>query len=417
MITKIGLYRDPRKTKQWVVRWFGEYEPATGKQKRYSKSFQRKRDAETFQTELAMSFQQGQQRDKAEEITLKDFTEDWLKIREPELRPASLKLYGNTISRLYDYFGQNYLLSKVMPRSAAKFMSELRRMDSKEGELSDWVRHRVHRNCKTMFKTAVSWGLLVRNPFKDVTTPRLVTRRWHYLKPAEYRKLLKVAPNLRWKAIYALVFTTGLRFGELFNLTWKDIDFDTGEVRVENRSSTETMPPFYVKDYEARRIPLPKHTLDILTQLQAEAPEKIPYAVLSEKQHKTMTAKWQERQRQKQDWKNQDMVNNVGREFKRHIKWAGIKPTGTLSIHTLRKSCIQNWANELPINVTKELAGHSSIVTTQKYYLQVDEYHRVKAAAVIDALIESGEEEEKIEMTDARLTPSTDFRQSQDNSK
>jgi len=130
-----------------------------------------------------------------------------------------------------------------------------------------------------------------------------------------------------------------------------------------------------------------------------------------------MTAKWQERQRQKQDWKNQDMVNNVGREFKRHIKRAGIKPNGTLSIHTLRKSCIQNWANELPINVTKELAGHSSIVTTQKYYLQVDEYHRVKAAAVIDALIESGEEEEKIEMTDARLTPSTDFRQSQDDSK
>jgi integrase len=43
----------------------------------------------------------------------------------------------------------------------------------------------------------------------------------------------------------------------------------------------------------------------------------------------------------------------------------------------------------LPINVTKELAGHSSIATTQKYYLQVDEYHRQKAAAVIDNLLET----------------------------
>ena|GEM_PF-3683131 len=52
-----------------------------------------------------------------------------------------------------------------------------------------------------------------------------------------------------------------------------------------------------------------------------------------------------------------------------------------------RKRCIQNWVNELLIHVTKELAGHSSIVTTQKYYLKVDEYHRAKAAAVIDSLL------------------------------
>ena len=57
-----------------------------------------------------------------------------------------------------------------------------------------------------------------------------------------------------------------------------------------------------------------------------------------------------------------------------------------------------------------------SIATTQKYYLQVDEYHRVKAAAVIDTLIESGEEE-KLEMTDAKLTPISDFVQNQNDSK
>ena len=50
MITKIGLYRDPRKTKQWIIRWFGEYDPSMGKQRRYSKSFIRKKDAEAFQT-------------------------------------------------------------------------------------------------------------------------------------------------------------------------------------------------------------------------------------------------------------------------------------------------------------------------------------------------------------------------------
>jgi integrase len=109
------------------------------------------------------------------------------------------------------------------------------------------------------------------------------------------------------------------------------------------------------------------------------------------------------------------MANNVLREFNRHVRKAAIKPNGTLSIHTLRKSCIQNWANELPINVTEELAGHSSIATTHKYYLQVDEYNRAKAAAVIDSLlVNANAQDEKPEMTDARMTPKANSGQYRD---
>jgi site-specific recombinase XerD len=41
----------------------------------------------------------------------------------------------------------------------------------------------------------------------------------------------------------------------------------------------------------------------------------------------------------------------------------------------------------LTINVAMELAGHSSITTTQIFYLQVDEYHRPKAAEVVENLV------------------------------
>jgi len=39
--------------------------------------------------------------------------------------------------------------------------------------------------------------------------------------------------------------------------------------------------------------------------------------------------------------------------------------------HDLRRSCITNWAKILPIHVVQELAGHSKIETTRKYYLSV----------------------------------------------
>lgn len=102
------------------------------------------------------------------------------------------------------------------------------------------------------------------------------------------------------------------------------------------------------------------------------------------------------------------MANNVLREFKRHLKWAGIKPNGSLSIHTLRKSAGQNWADNIPSpNVTKELMGHSSLTTTMKFYNQVDADHRAKAAAAIDALLASSDDAgtEGPEKSDARVTP------------
>ena len=60
---------------------------------------------------------------------------------------------------------------------------------------------------------------------------------------------------------------------------------------IENRPETPTIPPFHIKDYEARRIPLPRHTLDILTKLQTEAAESVPFVLLDEQRYQTVVAK------------------------------------------------------------------------------------------------------------------------------
>jgi len=156
-----------------------------------------------------------------------------------------------------------------------------------------------------------------------------------------------------------------------------------------------------VKDYESRQIPLSKHTVEILVELQSQARFKGPYILLNEPQHETVRAKWQRFKKQGRPWENRDMVNNVGREFDRHVKKADIRPSGTLSLHTLRKCAGKNWADHLPPNVTKELMGHSSIATTMKYYTQVDDDQRAKAAAVVDQLVRN----DAAAKTDAGMTP------------
>ena len=88
-------------------------------------------------------------------------------------------------------------------------------------------------------------------------------------------------------------------------------------------------------------------------------------------------------------WKNRYLVNNVLRNSKAYYKRAGIKPVGKFTVHTLRKCAGQNWADYLPMNVVKELMGHSNIATTAEFYNQVDRDHELKAARVIQGLLES----------------------------
>ena len=98
MITKIGIYKDPRNKKRpWVVRWYGEYEPFTDKQRRYSKAFRLKIEAEEFQASMRKEFAEGATpRDGVPDVTLGSLCKKFLRVRKHELSPASLESYENT---------------------------------------------------------------------------------------------------------------------------------------------------------------------------------------------------------------------------------------------------------------------------------------------------------------------------------
>ena len=49
-------------------------------------------------------------------------------------------------------------------------------------------------------------------------------------------------------------------------------------------------------------------------------------------------------------------------------------------LHTLRKSCITDWAKHFSAHVVKQWAGHSDLNTTDRYYLQVSEAEYERAA-------------------------------------
>ena len=150
---KVSIYRDPRKKHPWVVRWYGDYDPSSGKARRYSKSFRLKGKADEFQAAKRKELDDGGRRDEPEQVTLHRYLPDWLSSRKPELSDASVDLYEGTIQRLKSYFHADKLVQSVTPRQSAQFIAEqLSFKKGREGQpLSDWKREQIKRHCKTIF--------------------------------------------------------------------------------------------------------------------------------------------------------------------------------------------------------------------------------------------------------------------------
>jgi integrase len=280
-------------------------------------------------------------------------------------------------------------------------------IDDPNEELSDASRNLIIRQCRTLFKQAVGWEMATDNPFAGIPVSRIAEKPWYRMTTDEYLFLLETAPTQRWRATYALAFTTGARLSALFNATWPDIDFDAGVLHIRNRPGTDKMPPFTVKDKECRVIPLPDATLDILAAYQQVAPVGVPYILLTSERYEQVLRRWHKVRKAKGEWNPRYLHNNVLRDFRAHAKRAGIKSEiGKLNFHDLRKACAQNWADSgLPINVTKEFLGHSDVATTTKHYSKVDALHMEYAVKAMNEMLESAKQKASSQnMTDAQQT-------------
>lgn len=321
----------------------------------------------------------------------RDFCDKYVERRSPEWAEKTKRNIQHLCTRLKQRFGSDQPLLEITPDMAHAFWSEAVRVrPGFEGKpMSRDTRNRLLRDAKTMFRYAKKWEHVETNPFAGLKQMRVGRRSrhdWHYIRPHEYVALLRVAPTLRWKVFYALAYTSAARFGELFNLTNDDVDFEAGKLIIRNRPGNDALPPFRVKDHEEREIPLPRHALKLAAGWLRHRADGSPFLLLTPERYAAVLGRWHDCRENGKPWLNDYMVNNTLRDIRRHAKQAGIALQGKLTTHCFRKSCGQNWANHLPLNVVKELMGHASVATTEEYYSAVSQEHLEQAQGVTEEI-------------------------------
>jgi site-specific recombinase XerD len=164
------------------------------------------------------------------EIFAQRYLEDWSKVKKAH---SSYVRDQNSLKHLFRFMKGMYL-------------SEVRRVDAET-----YVAKRKAEGCaagtfnrelsclKNMFRKATDWGLIEVNLVSGVAKERENVPEFEWLTEDESGRLVEACPE-HLKMIVTVALNTGLRRGELFGLTWKDLDFDQAIITVGHTKNGDT---------------------------------------------------------------------------------------------------------------------------------------------------------------------------------
>lgn len=411
MNVTVSLLHEPKRRLPWVVRWWGNPDADTGKQKRYGRAFKYCHEAKAFEADKRAAHNRGEPRDPVN-VTLEELVADFEEARVSTLSYSSKIGYKNTTKQLLAYLGRQRKVREIGRREAEAFIATRKRADGREGELSTWAkaRHLIH--CRSIFTAAMVWGYTGENPFRadrhagrSALNLRPKGKPWQHLTPNEFRKLLSVVTSPQKRAAYWLMYGCGMRAGEVYNIRTENIDLEARRVHLRNRAPAEDIPPFTLKadgqsaESKERTVPIPEAAIPDITEAMKGTFRSGGFLVITPERFQIVTEHWRLCRQHDfwgghewRPWQNSDLLNNVNRDTKIFLRRAGIELTAPFNLHTFRKSFAQNHADAgTPPRTLAKLLGHANTRVTMQFYNRVTDANERAAGEAMNRVLRQSE--------------------------
>jgi integrase/recombinase XerC len=257
--------------------------------------------------------------------------------------PYTIKNYRTDIGQFLEYCRQNGVRSvEEIDRSLLRnYLADL----DAHGYVKASIARRVA-ELRSFGQFLVRDGVLARNPFRQVSAPRVPRVLPEYLTVSEVEALLAVPDlstpsGLRDRAIIEVLYGAGLRVSELANMDVRDVNLLQAQVRVMGKGAKERLGLLGRPAVRAVR-----------AYLEAGRPAMV--------RKRTRNALWLNQRGGRLTVRGVSMIlANAG-------KLAGI--TKRVSPHVLRHSFATHLLDGgADLRVVQELLGHANLATTQIY--------------------------------------------------
>lgn len=244
----------------------------------------------------------------------------------------------------------NYIEFEKIDVLNMKYEEILELLKNFHNRYSETTISRLLSSIRSFYRFALKNELIQSNPFYEIKNPKKAYSLLEVLEEREIQDFLNSIPfssklQLRDRAMFELLYSSGLRVSEIVNLKLNNIDYENSMLR------------FIGKGNKERMVPIGRTSQEFLTSyVKAARPKIHPINVNKKTSDYVFLNKNGNRLTRQGFWK-------ILKKYEKKIN-----PEKNIYPHLFRHSfathLLQNGAD---LRLVQELLGHSSISTTQIY--------------------------------------------------
>ncbi len=244
--------------------------------------------------------------------------------------PKTTSREQTALSAFSKYLNSNIPIAEIQPETIEQFKAS--RLSAGLSPATVSIELRI---LKTVFNQAVQWDLLGKSPVRGIALPKVTDTTVRFLREDEISALLSTIENsgeLKFHRLVLAYLYTGARRSELLppRFGWENVDFHERMITIDGKGG------------KRRTIHINDALLQILTEIKAEG-NSVPFDL---------------------------KPDHVTHKIQGFLQQSGI---ANANVHALRKTfgstLLQSGLADL--YTVSRLLGHSSIRTTEKYYVDL----------------------------------------------
>jgi integrase len=297
-------------------------------------------------------------------------------VLKPTLALSSLNRYESDYKlRIRDCVLSDMKLTEIKPINVQGYYNSLLE------QYSINTARNTHKLLKNFFGYCVKADLIIKSPLAAVELPTVKPSvdEFKVLSHQDIKKLLEASKLDDGIFIYLFAVLTGLRQGELLALTYNDIDFTAGTVKVNKSVSYMNADGEYKAVLAATKTPSSIRDVPILPELKGPLQRHVRHET-----GKKIISIGSERLLFPSVSGTYREASNVRKTWTRVQNRLGIDK---ISFHALRHTfCTLLAQMDVPLKTASVLMGHSDIAITARIYTHVDKQELRRGIDKLSAL-------------------------------
>lgn len=276
-------------------------------------------------------------------VTVAQWSDGWTDTYKPDASRTYRRSIENVLQKFVEVYG-DFPMRKIKSRDIQKYVSGL----------TNYTKSTIDTHCimiNKFFQTAEDSDVILKNPFRGIVRPNGKEKRARRsLTPEEQRTLLQVAETHPFGLFVLIMYYCGLRVMEVAALDCSDVDLDRKIIHVTKAVKADGYIGTPKTAAGVRDVPIPDALAERLKTVVRRPEDRLlvystghPY--------------------------NRFYVNLSWDSFKQCMRQLSGSIADDLVLYDLRHTyCTNLQAAGVPINIARELMGHSSIKMTATIY-------------------------------------------------